>query len=72
MRVFAQRTAQDLGIAGYAENLTDGRVEIVAEGHRDDLELFLVKLRNGPAHSEVRDVEVTWGEAGGLKGFYVY
>ena len=71
-RAFAQRQAQDLGLQGYAENLGDGRVEIVAEGERADLEHFLHLLKRGPAHAEVGAVTETWGEASALRGFYTY
>lgn len=71
-REFVRRHALDLRLAGYAENLDDGRVEVVAEGRMEDLELLLVRLRQGPAHAEVEDVEVTWGEGGSLDGFYAY
>ena len=30
-RLFIQRYARDLGLCGYAENLSDGKVEVVAE-----------------------------------------
>lgn len=71
-RQFVRRHALDLGLAGYAENLADGRVEVVAEGEREDLELLLVRLRMGPAHAEVEEIEEIWGEGGGLERFYVY
>jgi acylphosphatase len=71
-REFVRRNALDLGLSGYAENLDDGRVEVVAEGARDDLELLLVRLRMGPAHAEVGELESIWGQAGGLDRFYVY
>jgi acylphosphatase len=71
-REFVRRNALDLELAGYAENLGDGRVEVVAEGRREDLELLLVRLRMGPAHAEVGEIEVGWGEGGGLERFYVY
>jgi acylphosphatase len=71
-RAFARREAQDLGLAGYAENLADGRVEVVAEGPRSELEHLLHRLRQGPPHAVVTSVEVSWGEAGGLEGFYIY
>jgi acylphosphatase len=71
-REFVRRQALDLELAGYAENLDDGRVEVVAEGTKEDLELLLVRLRMGPAHAEVKDVEVGWGNGGGLVEFYVY
>ncbi len=71
-REFVRRNALDLNLAGYAENLDDGRVEVVAEGDRNDLDLLLVRLRMGPAHAEVEDIELSWGEGGGLERFYVY
>lgn len=72
MRQYVQRRALDLGLNGYAENLPDGRVEVVAEGFREDLELLLVRIRMGTAHSEVEQLDVSWGEGGSLEGFHVY
>jgi acylphosphatase len=72
MRQFIQRRALDLNLAGYVENLGDGRVEVVAEGHREDLELLLVKMKVGPAHAEVTDMEVNWSLGGTLRGFHAY
>lgn len=71
-RAFVQRHAADLGLAGQAENLDDGRVEVVAEGPRAELEWLIDRLRTGPTHAEVRDLDVQWGEAGGLRGFHTY
>ncbi len=71
-RAFVQRHARDLGLAGQVENLADGRVEVMAEGPTDDLALLLVHVRNGPTHALVEDVEVIWGEAGGVRGFHTY
>lgn len=71
-RAFARRHALDLRLAGTVENLDDGRVEVVAEGPRSELEHLLVFLRRGPAHAQVGGIEVSWSEGGGLHGFYVY
>ncbi len=71
-RAFARRKAQELGLSGYAENLPDGRVEVVAEGDEEDLKLFIEFLKRGPRLAQVEAVEVTWGEPVGLKGFHVY
>jgi acylphosphatase len=71
-RAYAQRNALDLGLTGYAENLSDGRVEIVAEGLRSELEYLLVKLKNGPSHALVTDMDVSWSKATGVEGFYTY
>jgi len=71
-RAFTRTQAQVLDLAGHVENLDDGRVEVVAEGWRDDIELLLVRLRTGPTHAEVEDIEETWSEPVGLSGFHVY
>ncbi|WP_041230985.1 acylphosphatase [Deinococcus peraridilitoris] len=71
-RRFVQRHALDLGLHGYAENLSDGRVEIVAEGERGDLERLLHWLRRGPYHAAVTHLDVQWNEATGLNDFFVY
>ncbi|MDZ7707487.1 MAG: acylphosphatase [Trueperaceae bacterium] len=71
-RAFVRRHAQDLRLAGSAENLADGRVEIVAEGPRSELEQLLIFLRRGPVHAEVESVEEHWSEGGGLRGFHTY
>ncbi len=71
-RTFVQRRALDAGFTGYAENLSDGRVEVVLEGHEDDLKHFLIMLKRGPAHANVENLEVTWGEVSNLETFYIY
>lgn len=71
-RAFVRQQARDLGVTGYAENLADGRVEVVAEGHRADLDMLLVRMGTGPAHAVVAEVIVEWDRAGGLNGFHVY
>ncbi|AEB12088.1 acylphosphatase [Marinithermus hydrothermalis] len=71
-RAFAQKKALELGLSGYAENLSDGRVEVVAEGEEALLEQFLAFLQQGPRLSRVEGVEVQWSEPSGLRGFYVY
>lgn len=71
-RAFVRRHALDLQLSGYAENLGDGRVEVVAEGEQGDLEQLLHYLKRGPLHAEVRQLDVSWGEAGHLAGFHVY
>lgn len=71
-RAFTRKQARDLRLAGYVENLSDGRVEVVAEGEKTQLDVLLVRLKMGPAHAVVEDVEVQWGEGGSLRGFFIY
>jgi acylphosphatase len=56
-RWFVARHARALGLSGYARNLPDGRVEVVAEGSdRTALERLEERLRAGPAHAQVEAV----------------
>ena len=71
-RLYIQRHARDLSLAGYAENTADGRVEVVAEGHQEDLERLLHWLRRGPKHAAVAAVDADWSESTGLVGFHTY
>ncbi|MFN3265670.1 MAG: acylphosphatase [Deinococcales bacterium] len=71
-RRFVQRQCEILHLAGYAENLADNRVEVVAEGAKSELEHLLHWLQKGSTHAVVESVEVTWGAATGLKDFFVF
>lgn len=64
-RDFASREASRLGLRGYVRNVSDGSVELEAEGTRSDLEGFLDRLRTGPPHSDVKSVDHTWEESRG-------
>lgn len=56
-RYFAQKTANALGLGGYARNLDDGRVEVYATGPVEALSEFAGKLRQGPRWADVRGFE---------------
>jgi acylphosphatase len=55
-RFFAIRTAEQLGLAGFAKNLRDGRVEVYAVGPPDKLLSLRSALKKGPASASVDDV----------------
>jgi acylphosphatase len=42
-RYYVYRKARQLGLKGYVCNLDDGRVEILAQGSRDDIENLIAK-----------------------------
>ncbi len=56
-RYFAQKTADLLGLGGYARNLDDGSVEVYAAGPRDKLDELAGRLRQGPRWADVRGVD---------------
>lgn len=57
-RWYVARHARGLGLAGFARNLADGRVEVVASGtDATALTRLEAVLREGPAHARVEQVE---------------
>lgn len=67
----AKSEAQRLGIKGWAKNLDDGSVEVVAEGDATSVELLARWLRKGPPRSVVNDVDARYEAPEGLGGFAV-
>jgi len=51
--------ARELGVSGYAKNLADGRVEVLACAEPQVLALFIDWLWIGSSASRVTQVEVT-------------
>ncbi|RMF88343.1 MAG: acylphosphatase [Nitrospirae bacterium] len=59
-RASTQEEGRRLGLAGWARNLPDGRVEVVAQGERPALERLLAWLHQGPPAARVERVEAAW------------
>lgn len=71
-RYYALRQAEALGVSGFARNLADGRVEVVAEAADEAaLQAFEARLREGPSFARVEDVERTPMAPRGQPGFQV-
>lgn len=68
-RWWTRARALELGLAGWAANLSDGRVEVVAEGPRDRCEALLALLRSGGAPGRVDVVVEQWSAPRGAAGF---
>jgi acylphosphatase len=58
-RATAARRAQELGLNGYARNLADGRVEVLACGDEAAVAAFVSWLWIGSSASRVTSVEVS-------------
>jgi acylphosphatase len=58
-RATAARRAQELGLQGYARNLADGRVEIMACGEERAVQAFVSWLWIGSSACKVSAVEVS-------------
>ncbi len=57
-RYYTRQTAKAMGILGWVRNISDGRVEFVAEGDNLAVDAFIEWCKNGPDTSHVSDLEV--------------
>lgn len=64
-----RREAMAAGVAGWARNLPDGRVEVVAEGEPEAVERLQQWCRQGTPQAEVTSVEAVDEDPEGLSGF---
>ena len=71
-RYTVKQVAAGFEVSGTIRNLSDGRVELVAEGDGAELKAFQQAIRDeGLAHF-IRDEEVEWSEPqGGGRGFEI-
>ncbi len=70
-RYFVLRQAERLNLTGFARNLADGSVEVVAEGPEERVKALEVELREGPAFSKVEAVEAEPVAARADLGFHI-
>jgi acylphosphatase len=73
-RWWTRARALELGLVGYARNLPDGRVEVVAQGPGDAVDRLIALLEEAPSTSgrpgSVTGVVTQWGRARpGVEGF---
>lgn len=64
-----RRRATELRIAGSAENLDDGAVEVVLEGDPQTVAMMIDWCRKGPPSASVSEVTITDEPPKGLAGF---
>ena len=71
-RYFTQNAAVREGVAGWVQNLPDGRVEAFVQGDEDAVTRVERALRSGPPGARVENVYVQDEEtAGTLKSFRI-
>ena len=58
-RESTKRKANELGLAGYVENLDNGNVEVVAEGNGDKINSLIDFIKKNPGKSKVENIKIT-------------
>ena len=70
-RACTKEKAEELGLAGWVQNLPDGRVEAVFEGEKSRVDKMVAWCYQGPPASHVAEVEVEQELPQGLNQFEV-
>lgn len=71
-RAFVKKFADQKGIKGYVKNLSDGSVEVVADGIKDDLLELVDYLKKGPIFAKVSRVDYSFfGKNGNFMSFKI-
>ena len=71
-RYSVKSVATGFEVTGTVRNLTDGRVELIAEGAREELTAFRQAIRESGVDHFIRDEEVSWSDAAGeFRGFEI-
>lgn len=71
-RYTAKSVAAGFEVTGIVRNLPDGRVELMAEGTREELEGFLQAVRDAGLGRLIAREQVTWSEPQGqFRGFAI-
>lgn len=70
-RFFAEDQARAENLAGYARNLPDGGVEVVAEGEEESVQRFERALHRGPRSAIVERVDAEPLPEVGRHGFSI-
>jgi acylphosphatase len=70
-RYYVMREASALGVSGFARNLPDGTVEVIAEAADDVLAQFEGRLREGPSFASVSALDRSAVTARGDQGFHI-
>ena len=71
-RYSVKQLSLEFDVTGWVKNLPDGRVELVAEGERNELETFQAAIPDAGLRRFIRDTQSHWSKGTGeFRGFEI-
>ncbi len=64
-RVNSKNKADEFGLTGWVRNISNGRVEIVAEGEEKNLKNMINWCNNGSNNAIISEIKVKWEKYSG-------
>ena len=59
-REFVRSKARKLGLTGWVRNLSDNRVEVLAQGQENSLKKLISICEKGPFLADVKNIAIEW------------
>jgi acylphosphatase len=71
-RYTVKQTALGFEVTGWVKNLADGRVELLVEGEREELEAFQTAIPEAGLRRFIRETQAEWSNGTGeFRGFEI-
>ena len=61
-RIYVRDVAKTLDLKGFAKNLDNGTVEVVAVSSKENIKKVIQFCKNNPGYSKVKDVKISYFE----------
>ncbi|MEA2096098.1 MAG: acylphosphatase [Candidatus Cloacimonadota bacterium] len=58
-RAFVLHRAKELNIKGYAKNMVNGSVKVIAIGEENTMNIFITMLKEGPSMARVDEIQTS-------------
>lgn len=72
LRRFIRGKARKLGLKGYVKNLSDGRVEAVVNGEKEQIEKLIKIIEKGSFFSQVKSIQIEWEKEENFEEFTIF
>ncbi len=70
-RLFIKENAEKQNVKGFVRNLEDGKIEVFLEGDSDNVNKMVEICKEGPKHSQIKNVEVKPEKFQGFRTFKI-
>lgn len=71
-RANVRSKANELGLKGYAKNLENGDVEVVAEGEEPNIKELIDYIKSGPGVANISGVQINHKTPENFKNFEIF
>lgn len=71
LRRFIKGKAKKMSLKGYVKNLSDGRVEAVVSGEKENIEKLIKIIEKGSFFADVKSIQIEWEKEESFEDFTI-